>query len=223
MGEKIGLDLKQDTFAPVRYIIDYGDRKETVIKLTRNERVTVLLLPKSDKKIRRLTVSLVGDGSSLEILGLILGRERAEYRLEIVTEHHGLNTSAYTNVRGVLFDDSRLSFSGLIRIAKGANRTVALLENRVLIVGHHAQAESVPSLEIEADEVKASHAATIGQADEQSIFYLQSRGIRREKAIEMLAEGFMEPVLLRLKDPEMIKEVRQYLWQSLLKRSKKKI
>lgn len=223
MGEKTGLGLKKVTNTPFRYIIDHGDRKESIIKLRPDERVTVLLLPKPDQEIKRLTVRLVGDGSSLEILGLILGRDLAEYRLEIVTEHHGLNTTAYTNVRAVLFDASRLSFNGLIRIAKGANGTSALLENRVLIVGRHAMAQSQPALEIEADEVKASHAATIGQADEQSIFYLQSRGIRREKAVEMLAEGFFEPVLLRLKDPQMIKEVRQYLWQSLLKRSKKKI
>lgn len=223
MGEKKSLTENILDLDPAKVLIDTGTDPETEIVLGERESLMIVLLPRGLNREKKLNVYLKGDGSRAEIFGIILGRGKEEYQLEIKTIHQGLNTSAFTNVRGVLFEESRLRFSGMIKIEKGANKTLSLLENRVLILGEKAQADSLPSLEIEADDVKASHAATVGRIDESSLFYLQSRGISRQNAIALLSEGFFEPILSKISGQQMVKEVRQYLWRSLPKQSKKKI
>ncbi len=222
MGEKVLLTEKILDLDRGRTLLDFCREEETEIILGTRENLTVVLLPRAIATRKKLTVYLKGDGSRVEILGMVVGREGEEYQIDIRTIHQGLNTSAHAIVRGVLFESSRLNFSGMIKIEKGANKTLSLLENRVLVLGEAAKANSLPSLEIEADDVKASHAATIGRVDAAALFYLQSRGLSRQNAISLLSEGFFEPILRKLAGSQMVKEVRQQIWRSLSKQLKKK-
>jgi Fe-S cluster assembly protein SufD len=92
--------------------------------------------------------------------------------------------------KGALYDTSKSSFEGKIFVAQEAQKTDAFQLNNNLLLGPHAQAYSKPNLEIFADDVKASHGATVGQLDEKALFYLQTRGVSRSEAQAMCAEGF---------------------------------
>lgn len=222
MGEKLSLTEKILDLDRTRFLLDTCMDQDTEIVLKTAENLTLVLLPRAAANRKKLTVYLKGDGSRVEILGMVVGRENEDYQVDIRTIHQGLNTSAHTAVRGVLFESSRLNFSGMIKIEKGADKTMSLLENRVLVLGEAAKANSLPSLEIEADDVKASHAATIGRVDAAALFYLQSRGLPRQNAVGLLSEGFFEPILRKLTNRPMVKEVRQQIWRSLSKQLKKK-
>lgn len=221
MGDKLSLTEKVLDLERGRTIVDSCLESETEITLISREYLTVVLLPRALESRKKLVVYLKGDGARVEVLGMVVGRDAEAYQLDIRVVHQGLNTSANTAVRGVLFERSRFDFTGMIKIEKGADKSLSLLENRVLILGSSATADSVPSLEIEADDVKASHAATIGRVDAAALFYLQSRGIPSQNSISLLAEGFFEPILKKLTGRQMVKEVRQQIWRSLSKQLKK--
>lgn len=94
-------------------------------------------------------------------------------------------------VKVVVMDNGFLDLSGIIKIKKRANMAEAFLRQKVLLVGQNSRAEARPELEIETDEVKASHAASVGRIDEEEIFYLMSRGLERDEAIELIISAFL--------------------------------
>ena len=94
-------------------------------------------------------------------------------------------------VKAVVMDNGFLDLSGIIKIKKKANLVEAFLRQKVLLVGQNSRAEARPELEIETDEVKASHAASVGRIDEEEIFYLMSRGLGRDEAIELIISAFL--------------------------------
>ena len=89
-------------------------------------------------------------------------------------------------------------FRGIIRVHEGAQRTDAYQTNRNLLLSDRAVATSLPNLEIEADDVRCSHGATVGQLDTEALFYLMSRGLDRAQAERVVVKGFLGEVLTRL-------------------------
>lgn len=219
MGEKKELQVKKLEVSRGRVVVDHLDRPSEKIVLAKNESLTIFLLPPRGDFAKRLDVFLHGDGSRVEVLGAVLGAGQEKSALTVNTIHQGRRTCAYIHVRGVLFDSAQSHFDGLIKIEKKADQTVSLLENRMLLLGERSRAQSIPSLEIEANEVKASHAATTGQIDEHQLFYLRSRGIDLKTATRMIVEGFFEPIfdrLRKLSDSAEYAHIRGALWADLL-------
>ncbi|MEW5958031.1 MAG: SufD family Fe-S cluster assembly protein, partial [Chloroflexota bacterium] len=101
-------------------------------------------------------------------------------------------------LHGAVKDKSRSVFTGLIKIEPSAQQTNSYLKNENLILASTARADSIPSLEIDANDVRASHGATISKIDEEYIFYLMSRGISRNTAVRMVVEGFFHKVFDRM-------------------------
>ena len=91
----------------------------------------------------------------------------------------------------------------MIRVDKGAQKTDAYQENRNLLLSHEAHADSIPGLEIEANDVRCTHAATIGQIDRLQMFYLMSRGLSRLEAERLIVRGFFQPILDRINSAEV--------------------
>jgi Fe-S cluster assembly protein SufD len=100
-------------------------------------------------------------------------------------------------------------FRGVIRVFPKAQRTDAYQTNRNLLLSDRAEAISLPNLEIEADDVKCSHGATVGQLDEEEMFYLRSRGLRARDAERLVIFGFFGEVLDRLPLPGVVEELKQ--------------
>ena len=162
--------------------------------------MTKISVPKNQSKQVVITksgdylVELQGPGAHADILGgfHISGNDKLNIDVRII--HTAKSTSANTFIRAVVEDSSSANISGKIIVKKGAQQTNSFLRENVLLVGQNAKATAVPDLEIEADEVKCSHAATVGKIDEEQLFYLMSRGINKAKAQQLIIDGFLEPV-----------------------------
>ncbi|MCX7978014.1 MAG: SufD family Fe-S cluster assembly protein, partial [Bdellovibrionaceae bacterium] len=106
--------------------------------------------------------------------------------------HHKVGgSSSRQHFKGILDNSSRAVFSGRIRIEKGAQKAVSEQLNNNLLLSNMAEADSKPQLEIYADDVKATHGATVGSIDEEELFYLMSRAISARQARSMVAQGFL--------------------------------
>ncbi len=141
---------------------------------------------------------LRGNGSAAELVGVFFTDHDQRYAIHTLSNHAALSTTAETMVKGVLTDDSRVEFDGMIRIQPKAQQTASFLSAHSLLLSKKARAEMIPGLEIAANEVSASHGATTGQIDEDELFYLMVRGIPRPEAERIIVQGFFEPVLQRI-------------------------
>lgn len=139
-----------------------------------------------------------GPGSSAEQRGVFLGSGEQHHDILTNAFHKVPHTTNNITVRGVLLGSSSSIYRGLIRIEKPAQQTNSYLNEHSLMMGEHALANSIPSLEIEANEVKASHGSTTGKVDEEQMFYLMSRGLSRKDAERLIIEGFFNPVIEKI-------------------------
>jgi Fe-S cluster assembly protein SufD len=145
-----------------------------------------------------LNAQLLGPGANSDMLGLYFADGKQHFDHNTSQDHVAPNTTSDLLYKGALDDESRAVFRGIIKVHKGAQRTDAYQTNRNLLLSEHARADSLPNLEIEADDVRCSHGATIGQLDAESLFYLMSRGLSREIAERLVVLGFLGEVLSRL-------------------------
>ena len=103
----------------------------------------------------------------------------------------------------------------MIRVAKDAQKTDAYQENRNLLLSPKAHADSIPGLEIKANDVRCTHGATIGRVDPEALFYLMSRGLDRPAAERLIVEGFFVDAFDRIRSPELREQVQQALLAKL--------
>ena len=151
----------------------------------------------------RIESYLAGPGANAKVTGayFLTGSEHADY--DTTQEHAAPNTTSDLFFKGVLADHSRAVWRGVIRVDKGAPKTDAYPENRNLLLSHDAHADSIPGLEIEANDVRCTHGATIGQIDKLQLFYLMSRGLSRVQAERLIVRGFFQPILDRIGSDEV--------------------
>lgn len=129
------------------------------------------------------------------VLGAVCGQGHEHFNYNTVQEHNAPDTRSDINFRVALQDSSSSVYQGIIRVAKEAQKTDAFQSNKNLLLGADSRADSVPKLEILADDVKCSHGATVGPIDRDQIFYLQSRGLPQSQAEELIVKGFFRKVL----------------------------
>jgi len=148
--------------------------------------------------IETIGAGLQGNGGAAELVGVFFTDHDQRYIINTLSDHIGLSTNAETMIKGVLTDQSRVEFDGMIRVRPGAQQTASFLAAHGLLLSKKARGEFIPGLEIAANEVSASHGATSGQIDEEQLFYLMVRGIARSEAERLIVQGFFEPVLQRI-------------------------
>ncbi len=164
--------------------------------------------------LSNIGVGLLGNGSSGEMVGVFFTDHDQRYAIHTLSDHVALSTSAETLVKGVLTDESRVEFDGMIRVRPKAQQTASFLSDHTLLLSDQCRAESIPGLEIGANEVSASHGATTGKVDDEQLFYLMVRGIPREEAERIIVQGFFEPVLQRIP----LENLRARLRRSIVRR-----
>jgi len=145
-----------------------------------------------------LRVDLQGDGSSSEVVGLYFGEGSQTLDYRMVIDHVGRNTTSDVFLKGALEDEAQSVFTGLLRIEKDAQKTSTFETNRNLVLSENAKAHSVPNLEILCDDVVCGHASSVGPLERDHLYYLQSRGLRKERAERLLIRGFFTEVIDRL-------------------------
>ena len=155
------------------------------------------------------TVQLDGSGADVRLYGISVATEGQEYDQRTLQIHAAGDAKSDLLFKNALLGKSRTIFSGLIKVEPNAQRTDAYQTNRNLILSPEAEADSLPGLEIEANDVKCSHGATTGQVSPEELFYLRARGIPLAVAQELLAQGFLEEVLVKISNDatrELIRE-----------------
>ncbi len=142
---------------------------------------------------------LQGQGSFSEMLGLYFADEHQHFAQRTLQSHSAPNATSDLLYKGALKDEARSEYSGLIKVLPGAQGTDAYQANRNLVLSEEAIARSIPQLEIEANEVRCTHGATVSPVEEEHLFYLMSRGIDRMTAQRLVVFGFFGDVLDRIR------------------------
>ena len=141
---------------------------------------------------------LDGEGSEAKFSGCYFGNESQHFDFHSFQNHRVGHSLSDLLFKGALRGKARMVYQGLIKVHKDAQRSDAYQANRNLILSNKARADSIPSLEIEANDVRCTHGATVGQVDEDQLFYLMARGLPRPDAEQLIIRGFFEPVLERI-------------------------
>jgi len=152
--------------------------------------------------------ALEGPGARSDMLGLYFASDDQHFDMSTRQDHVVPHASSDLLYKGALYDRSRTIFRGLIKVWPKAQRTDAYQTNRNLLLSEQAEATSLPNLEIEADDVRCSHASTVGHLDEEELFYIMSRGVPAGMAERLVVFGFFGDVLDRLPLPEVVAEVK---------------
>lgn len=151
---------------------------------------------------------MAGSNSRSDMLAVTVAEDDQVFDLRTSQDHGCPDTTSDLLYKNALSDRSKAIFSGIIRVEEGAHRTDAYQTNRSLMLSDDAEADSMPGLEILADDVKCSHGSTTGSVSDEEMFYFLARGIPRETAEQLLVVGFLNEVLERLPDAGLANRLR---------------
>jgi Fe-S cluster assembly protein SufD len=146
---------------------------------------------------------LAAPGGFSEMLGVFFADEDQHFDHRSVQDHVAPNCTSDLLYKGALRDESRAVYSGWVHVRPGAQKTNAMQTSRNIVLSEHAKADAIPNLEIEANDVRCGHAASVGPVEEETLFYLQSRGIPRDEAERLVVTGFFQEVLDRVQLEEV--------------------
>ncbi len=159
----------------------------------------------------RIENDLAGPGATSRVTGAYFADGRQHLDYDTFQEHIAPSTTSDFAFKGALRDRATVVWRGMIKVEKDAQRTNAYQENRNLLLSDKAHADSIPGLEIEANDVRCTHGATIGQVDREQLFYLMARGLPRGEAERLIVRGFFSDVLDRIE----LQPVREALGEAL--------
>jgi Fe-S cluster assembly protein SufD len=146
----------------------------------------------------RMETRLAGPGSSARVTGAYAGNDSQHLDFDTTQEHAAPNTTSDLAFRGVLEESATAVWRGMIRVDPGAQQTDAFQESRNLLLSKSAHADAIPGLEIEANDVRCTHAAAVAQIDAEQLHYLRAHGLPNEEAKRLVIEGFLEALVERL-------------------------
>ena len=162
----------------------------------------------------RMETRLGGEGAEARVTGAYASHARQHIDFDTTQEHAAPNTTSDLAFRGVLQDRSTAVWKGNIIVDPGAQKTDAFQESRNLLLSKRAHADAIPGLEIQANDVRCTHAAAVAQVDPEQLFYLRSRGLRVEVAKRLVIEGFLAALVVRFEEGP----VREHLGEALERR-----
>jgi Fe-S cluster assembly protein SufD len=152
---------------------------------------------------------LAGPGAQSEMLGLYFADGSQHFAYHTLQEHLAPHTLSDLLYKGAVKDRGRTVFAGLIRVHPGAQKTNAFQSNRNLILNSGAKSDSIPKLEIMANDLRCTHGSATSRLNEEHLFYLMSRGLRREQAVQMVVDGFFAEVLDKVSLPRLAERMQQ--------------
>jgi Fe-S cluster assembly protein SufD len=159
----------------------------------------------------RIQNDLAGPGAESRVTGAYFADGEQHLDYDTFQEHIAPNTTSDFAFKGALRDKASAVWRGMIRVEKDAQKTNAYQENRNLMLSTQAHADSIPGLEILANDVRCTHGATLGQVDREQLFYLMARGLSRAEAERLIVRGFFQDILDRIE----LEPVRETLGEAL--------
>ena len=150
-----------------------------------------------------LSVNLNGQNAKCNINSLSISNDKQHVDNNIVVNHNNPNTFSSQFVKSILFDSSSGVFNGRTVVKEDAQKIIAHKTNKNLLLSNTAKMNSNPQLEIYADDVKCSHGSTTGEIDDDSLFYIQSRGIPKSEAVKLIVNGFANEAIKDIPSQEV--------------------
>jgi Fe-S cluster assembly protein SufD len=157
---------------------------------------------------------LRGQNALAEMLGIFFADGDQFFDHHTWQLHESPYATSDLEFKGALKDSARSVYSGLIKVSEGAQKTDAYQQNRNLVLSRQARADSIPNLEIGANDVRCTHGATVSQVVPEHIFYLQARGIPYTEAQKLIVEGFFRPVIDRIP----VEEIQSFLESAIARK-----
>jgi Fe-S cluster assembly protein SufD len=157
---------------------------------------------------------LRGENALAEMLGIYFGDQDQFFDHHTWQLHESPYATSDLEFKGALKEGARSVYSGLIKVFEGAQKTDAFQQNRNLVLDRTARADTIPNLEIAANDVRCTHGATVAQVEPEHIFYLQARGIPRAEAQKLVVEGFFRPVIDRIP----VEEIQDFLQEAIARK-----
>ena len=168
----------------------------TDYRIERDARLDALVAAFGAAQLKEEIRTVLKDrGAESRLNGVVLGNKGECFNFNTIDDHDAPDTKSSIDFRVALKDEAQSMYQGMIKVAKVAQKTEAFQSNKNLLLGEGAHADSIPKLEILADDVKCSHGATVGAVDRNQIFYLMSRGLSANKAEELIVSGFFHQLL----------------------------
>lgn len=167
----------------------------------------MIFVPVIGATVKKIEIQLDRQGREEELVVVFVGRGTDQIDLDLSSIHRAPVTRGRITVRGILRDRSFARVRGLIKIEKKAQRSEDFLEERTILMDKGARVEILPYLEIEANDVRASHAATTGMVDQDQLFYLRSRGLSEKQATGLLVAGFLDQLVADQRDKKLASEL----------------
>ncbi len=146
----------------------------------------------------RMDSVLNGQGAVAEDVEVVFGAEAQRFDVVTNLTHQAPHTTGHVLARGVLRDSARSIFKGMIRIEQSAKNSNSYLAEHAMILSKKARADAIPGLEIDTNEVKATHSGSVSQIDEEQVFYLMARGLTQSEAQRLIIIGFLHPAVQRI-------------------------
>ena len=159
-------------------------------------------------------VALVGSGAAAQVNGVMFTEGKQHLSYHTLQHHQAPNCKSDLLYKAALQDVSRTVWRGMIRVDAGAQKTDGYQRNDNLMLSDHARSDSIPGLEILADDVRCTHGSTTGRVDDEQIFYARTRGLTRKEAVRMVVAGFFQQVFDRIP----IESVRNALGEAIGRR-----
>ncbi len=151
---------------------------------------------------------LNGDNAESQSLGIVFGDNKQCFDVNNETIHAASRTKCNMMTKVVLNDNAKAIYRGLVRVNPKAVKCEGYQKNDTILLSENAEADAVPNLEIENNDVKCSHGATISQIDDTKLFYMMSRGIDEKSAKKQIIEGFFDPILVRIENEKLKEEIK---------------
>jgi Fe-S cluster assembly protein SufD len=158
---------------------------------------------------QHLELAVTDPGGDMAFRGIFFTEAEEHLDAFAVDLHETGPSSGDVHWRGAATGQSRASFEGLIKIDPGSQQTHTYLQIHTMMLSPRARVDAIPSVLVSADDVSASHGGTVGELNEESIFYMQSRGLDRTSAVRVIVEGFFEPLLAELQDEPLQDLIRE--------------
>ncbi len=166
-------------------------------------------------------IELDGEGSWARMSGLFFADSNQLLDHDTQQNHNAPSTTSDLLFKGALKDEARSVWQGMIKVLPHAQKTDGFQASRNLVLSKDARADSIPGLEIEANDVRCTHAATVGKLEEEPIFYLMSRGMTRADSERLLVMGFFDPIMERIPFPEVRARLGAHIEQKLARTPEK--
>jgi Fe-S cluster assembly protein SufD len=156
-------------------------------------------------------VALIGEGADAQVNGVMFTEGKQHLSYHTLQHHMAPSCRSDLLYKAALQDRTRTVWRGMIKVDKNAQKTDGYQRNDNLLLSHAARADSIPGLEIEADDVRCTHGSTSGRVDEETIFYCRQRGLTRQEAIRLIVSGFFQQIYDRI----TIESVRESLGRAV--------